>query len=72
MSDGNQIDNFKFGDNKKTRRTLKISQRRTSRKTKGSKNRKKSALKVGRLHKKITDICFTCNINHKVVIYLMI
>jgi putative transposase len=55
FSDGYQIDNPKFSTNKKARRTLKIRQRRVSRKVKGSKNRKKSAIKVGKFHKKISD-----------------
>ena len=55
LSDGHQIENPKFATNKKVKRILKIRQRRVSRKAKGSKNRKKSALIVGRLHKKIAD-----------------
>ncbi|NEQ29003.1 MAG: transposase, partial [Microcoleus sp. SIO2G3] len=55
LSDGQQIDNPRFATNKKTRRTLKIRQRRVNRKKKGSKNRKKAQARVGRLHKKITD-----------------
>jgi putative transposase len=55
LSDRHQIDNPKFSTNKKARRTLKIRQRRVSRKVKGSKNRKKAASKLGRFHKKITD-----------------
>jgi putative transposase len=55
LSDNYQIDNPRFATNKKTRRALKLRQRRVSRKTKGSNNRKKAAKKVGRLHKKITD-----------------
>ena len=55
LSDGHQIKNPKFATNKKVKRILKIRQRRVSRKVKGSKNRKKSAQKVGRLHKKIAN-----------------
>jgi putative transposase len=55
LSDRHQIDNPKFSTNKKARRTLKIRQRRVSRKLKGSKNRKKAASKLGRFHKKLTD-----------------
>lgn len=55
LSDGHQIDNPRFATNKKTRRTLKIRQRRVNRKKKGSKNRKKAAQRVGRLHKNISD-----------------
>ncbi|MEH2456789.1 RNA-guided endonuclease InsQ/TnpB family protein [Nostoc sp.] len=55
LSDRYQIDNPKFSTNKKAKRTLKIRQRRVSKKVKGSKNRKKQAFKLGRFHKKITD-----------------
>jgi putative transposase len=55
LSDNHQIDNPRFATNKKTKRALKIRQRRVSRKVKGSVNRKKETKKVGRLHKKITD-----------------
>ncbi|MEC4816016.1 MAG: transposase [Scytonema sp. PMC 1069.18] len=55
LSDGYQVKNPKFSTNKKVKRRLKIRQRRVNRKTKGSKNRKKAAIKVGKLHKKIAD-----------------
>lgn len=55
LSDGYQIKNPKFSTNKKAKRTLKIRQRRVSRKIKGSKNRKKAAIKVGNFHQKISD-----------------
>ncbi|QFS44115.1 RNA-guided endonuclease InsQ/TnpB family protein [Nostoc sphaeroides] len=55
LSDRYQIDNPKFSTNKKAKRTLKIRQKRVSKKVKGSKNRKKSANKLGRFHKKILD-----------------
>ncbi len=55
LSDRHQIDNPKFSTSKKAKRTLKIRQRRVSRKVKGSKNRQKAASKLGRFHKKITD-----------------
>ncbi|MGB3205559.1 MAG: transposase [Crinalium sp.] len=54
-SDGSQIDNPRFGTNKKTKRTLKIRQRRVSRSKKGSKNRKKQVVQVASLHNKITN-----------------
>ena len=54
-SDGSQIENPKFATNTKTRHLMKIRQRRVSRKKKGSKNRLKSALLVGRLHQRIAD-----------------
>ena len=55
LSDNHQIDNPRFATNKKTKRALKIRQRRINHKNKGSANRKKEVQKVGRLHKKITD-----------------
>lgn len=55
LSDGSQIKNPKLSTNKKAKRTLKIRQRRVSRKTKGSKNRKKAAIQVGKFHQKISD-----------------
>ncbi|MDJ0797871.1 MAG: transposase [Calothrix sp. MO_167.B12] len=55
LSDNHQIDNPKFSNNKKAKRTFRIRQRRVSRKLKGSNNRKKSAKKVGRYHQKITN-----------------
>ncbi|MCL6749819.1 transposase, partial [Nostoc sp. CCCryo 231-06] len=55
LSDRCQIENPRFSTNKKAKRTLKIRQRRVSRKIKGSNNRKKSARRLGRFHKKIAD-----------------
>ncbi|MCP2730582.1 transposase [Symplocastrum sp. BBK-W-15] len=55
LSDRYQIDNPKFSTNKKTRLILKIRQKSVSRKAKGSNNQKKSAKKLGRLHKRIAD-----------------
>ena len=55
LSDGTQIENPRFGTCKKFKRRLKIRQRRVSRKVKGSKNRKKAAKIVGRLHQKATN-----------------
>ena len=55
LSDGCQIENPKFSTTKKAKRTLKIRQRRVNRKVTGSKNRKKTAKKVGLLHQKISD-----------------
>jgi putative transposase len=55
LSDGYQIENPKFSTNKKAKRTLKIRQRRVSRKVKSSKNRKKAAIRVGRFHQKVSD-----------------
>ena len=55
LSDGSQIEHPKFSTTKKSKRTLRIRQRRVSRKAKGSKNRKKAAPKVGLFHQKISD-----------------
>lgn len=55
LSDGHQVKNPKFATNKKVKRRLKIRQRRVNHKVKGSKNRKKAAIKVGKLHNKIAD-----------------
>ncbi|NJR23677.1 MAG: transposase [Richelia sp. CSU_2_1] len=55
LSDGHQIKNPKFATTKKAKRTLKIRQRRVSRKVKGSNNRKKAAKKVGLFHQKVSD-----------------
>jgi len=55
LSDGSFIENPKFSTTKKVKRTLKIRQRRVSRKVKGSKNRKKAAKKLGLFHQKIGD-----------------
>ncbi len=54
-SDGSQFDNPKHSTNKRTRKLLKVRQRRLARKKKGSKNRKKAGKRIGRLHHKITD-----------------
>ena len=54
-SDGSQYDNPKHSTNKRTRKLLKVRQRRLSRKKKGSKNRKKTGKLIGRLHQKITN-----------------
>ena len=55
LSDGSFIENPKFATNKKTRRQLRIRQRRVSRKVKGSKNRAKAGTEVAKLHKKVAD-----------------
>ena len=55
LSDGTQIENPKFSITKTAKRTLKIRQRRVSRKAKGSKNCKKAAKKLELFHQKISD-----------------
>ena len=54
-SDGSQYDNPKHSTNKRTRKHLKIRQRRLARKKKSSSKRKKAGKLIGRLHQKITD-----------------
>ena len=55
LSDGSFVENPRFGTNPKTRRQLRIRQRRVNRKVKGSSNRKKAGIVVARLHKTIAD-----------------
>jgi putative transposase len=55
LTDGSFIENPKLATNKKTRRQLRIRQRRVNRKVKGSNNRKKAGIVVAKLHKKIVD-----------------
>ncbi len=54
-SDASQFDNPKHSTNKRTRKLLRVRQRRLARKKKGSKNRKKAGNLIGRLHQKITN-----------------
>jgi putative transposase len=53
LSDGSAIDNPRFATNKKTKRLMRIRQKRVSRKQKGRKNRSKAQLRVSKLHNKI-------------------
>lgn len=53
LSDGSSINNPRFATNKKTKRLLRIRQRRVSRKQKRSKNRAKAQFRVNKLHNKI-------------------
>jgi putative transposase len=55
LSDGSFVENPRFATSKKTRRQLRIRQRRVNRKVKGSNNRKKAGIEVAKLHKKIAD-----------------
>jgi putative transposase len=55
LSDGSFIENPRFATNKKTRRQLRIRQRRVNRKVKSSNNRRKAGVEVAKLHKKTTD-----------------
>ena len=55
LSDGSFIENPRHATNKRTRRRLRIRQRRVSRKVRGSANRRKAGIEVAKLHKKIAD-----------------
>lgn len=55
LSDGSFVENPRFATSKKTRRQLRIRQRRVNRKVKGSKNRRKAGVEVAKLHKKVAD-----------------
>lgn len=55
LSDGSDFDNPRPATSKKMLRQLKLRQRRVARKKKGSKNRKKAAQRVAKLHKKHAD-----------------
>jgi putative transposase len=53
-SDGSFAENPRFATNRKTKRRLRIRQRRVNRKQKGSKNRAKAGKRVAKLHQNIT------------------
>ena len=55
LSDGSFVENPRFATHKKTRRLLRLRQRRVNRRVKGSNNRRKAGLEVAKLHKKIAD-----------------
>lgn len=55
LTDGSFVENPRLATNKKTRRQLRIRQRRVSRKVTGSSNRKKAGITVAKLHKEIAD-----------------
>jgi putative transposase len=54
-SDGSFVENPKFATNRKTKRLLRIRQRRVNRKRKGSKNRAKAGKAVAKLHRKVAQ-----------------
>jgi putative transposase len=54
-SDGSDVPNPRFATNQKTKRTLRIRQRRVSRTKKGSRKRKKRAAEVAKLHSKVSN-----------------
>lgn len=55
LTDGSFVENPRLATNKKTRRQLRIRQRRVERKVKGSNNRKKAGIRVAKLHKTVAD-----------------
>jgi putative transposase len=55
LSNGSFVENPRLATNKRTRRRLRIRQRRVNRKVKGSINRGKAGIAVAKLHKKIGD-----------------
>lgn len=54
-SDGSFVENPRFATNRKTKRLMRIRQRRVNRKHKGSNNRAKAGKAVARLHRKIAQ-----------------
>lgn len=68
-SDKSVIENPRFGTNPKTKRQLKIRQRRLSRCKKGSKNSKKKATQLAKLHHKIKQKreAYAWKVAHKIV-----
>lgn len=54
-SDGSKFSNPRPSTSKKSRKLLKLRQRRVSRKKNGSNNKKKAQFKVSKLHKKFAD-----------------
>ena len=54
-SDGSDINNPRFGTNKKTRRILKIRQRRLSRSKRGSQKRRKHIARLASLHNQVAS-----------------
>lgn len=54
-SDGSFGENPRFATNSKTKRLMRIRQKRMSRKLKGSKNRAKAGKRVAKFHKQIAD-----------------
>ncbi|NEO97677.1 MAG: transposase [Symploca sp. SIO2E9] len=68
-SDGSDIANPRFATNKTTKRLLKIRQRRLSRTKRGSRNRKKQAVRIASLHGQIANRrnAYQWFVAHKVV-----
>ena len=55
LSNGSFVENPRFATNKRTRRRLRIRQRRINRKVKGSNNRRKAGIDVAKLHQRIAN-----------------
>ena len=67
LSDGTQIDNFKYYES--TQKKLRIAQRRVSRRKKGSNQRRKAVLQLKKIHRKIRNQ--RNDFQHKVSTYLV-
>jgi putative transposase len=67
LSDGTQIDNFKYYET--TQKKLRVAQRSVSRKKKGSNRRRKAVLKLRKIHQKIKNQ--RNDFQHKVSTYLV-
>ncbi len=67
LSDGTQIDNFKYYES--TQKKLRVAQRSISRKKKGSNRRRKAVLKLRKIHQKIKNQ--RNDFQHKVSTYLV-
>lgn len=67
LSDGTQIDNFKYYES--TQKKLRIAQRRVSRRKKGGNQRRKAVLQLKKIHQKIRNQ--RNDFQHKVSTYLV-
>jgi putative transposase len=67
LSDGSDVDNPRFGE--KLQKSLRVAQRSVSRKKKGGQNRKKSVLKLRKIHQRIKN-CRT-DFQHKAAYWLV-
>jgi putative transposase len=67
LSDGTQIDNFKYYES--TQKKLRVAQRSVSRKIKGSNRRRKAVLQLKKIHQKIKNQ--RNDFQHKVSTYLV-
>lgn len=67
LSDGTQIDNFKYYES--TQNKLRVAQRRVARRKKGSNGRKKAVILLRKIHQKIKN--HRADFQHKVSTYLV-